>query len=61
MRVVSMASAKVIVGSMVVSRLASIDGPAPGGPRRRRLWAERLHQVLLCHLLSENKRPPFRH
>ncbi len=32
MRVVSMASARVIAGRMVVSRRASIDFPAPGGP-----------------------------
>ena len=45
MRVVSMASARVIAGRMVVSRRASIDLPAPGGPRRRTLWAERLHHL----------------
>jgi hypothetical protein len=37
MRVVSIASASVIAGRMAVSRRASIDLPAPGGPRRRRL------------------------
>jgi hypothetical protein len=37
MRVVSMASARVMAGRMVVSRRASIDLPAPGGPRRRTL------------------------
>ena len=42
-RVVSMASARVIAGRMVVSRRASIDLPAPGGPSSRTLWAERLH------------------
>jgi hypothetical protein len=36
MRVVSMASARVIAGRMVVSRRASIHLPAPGGPSRRR-------------------------
>jgi hypothetical protein len=46
-RVVSRASARVIAGRIVVSRRASIDWPAPGGPRRRTLWAERLH--LLQH------------
>ena len=44
-RVVSRASARVIAGRMVVSRRASIDFPAPGGPRRRTLWAERLHPL----------------
>jgi hypothetical protein len=34
-RVVSIASANVIAGRRVVSRRASIDVPAPGGPRRR--------------------------
>jgi hypothetical protein len=47
MRVVSMASARVMAGRMVVSRRASIDVPAPGGPMRRTLWAERLHHVQL--------------
>ena len=37
MRVVSMASARVIAGRMVVSRRASIDLPAPEAPRRRTL------------------------
>jgi hypothetical protein len=40
------ASARVIAGRMVVSRRASIDVPAPGGPRRSTLWAERLYQLL---------------
>jgi hypothetical protein len=35
--VVSMASARVIAGRIVVRRRASIDLPAPGGPRRSRL------------------------
>jgi hypothetical protein len=35
MRVVSRASARVIAGKIVVSRRASIDLPAPGGPRSR--------------------------
>ncbi len=52
MRMVSMASAKVITGRMVVSRRASIDLPAPGGPRRRTLWAERLHHISLHQYLS---------
>jgi hypothetical protein len=34
-RVVSMLSARVIAGRMVASRRASIDLPAPGGPRSR--------------------------
>jgi hypothetical protein len=45
-RVVSIASARVIAGRMVVSRRASIDVPAPGGPSKSRLWAERLHLLL---------------
>jgi hypothetical protein len=44
-RVVSMALGKVIAGRMVVSRRASIDLPAPGGPSKSTLWAERLHHV----------------
>jgi hypothetical protein len=36
-RVVSMASARIIAGRIVVSRRASIDLPAPGGPMRRTL------------------------
>jgi hypothetical protein len=47
MRVVSMASARVIAGRMVVSQRASIDLPAPGGPSRRRLWSQRLHHISL--------------
>jgi hypothetical protein len=35
-RVVSMASARVIAGRMVMSRRASIDVPAPGGPSKSR-------------------------
>jgi hypothetical protein len=46
-RVVSIASARVIAGRMVVSRRASTDLPAPGGPRRRTLWSQRLHRVQL--------------
>src|SRR5262245_18681988 len=45
MRLVSMASARVIVGRMVVSRRASLDLPAPGGPSLRTLWAERWHPL----------------
>ena len=37
MRVVSRASARVMAGKIVVSRRASIDLPAPGGPSRRTL------------------------
>jgi hypothetical protein len=47
-RVVSMASGRVIAGRMVVSRRASIDVPAPGGPSKRRLLSERPHQVPPC-------------
>jgi hypothetical protein len=46
-----MASARVIAGKMVVSRRASIDLPAPGGPSKRRLWSERLHHVQLYQSL----------
>jgi hypothetical protein len=46
-RVVSMASARVIAGRMVVSRRASMDLPAPGGLSKSRLWAERLHSLQL--------------
>jgi hypothetical protein len=46
-RVVSMASARVMAGRIVVRRRASIDVPVPGGPRRRILWAERLRHVHL--------------
>jgi hypothetical protein len=35
-RVVSMASARVIAGRRVVSRRASLDVPAPGGPSKSR-------------------------
>jgi hypothetical protein len=52
-RVVSMASASVIAGRSVVSRRASIDVPAPGGPRRRRLWAERLHDLQFYLAISK--------
>jgi hypothetical protein len=45
--VVSMASARVIIGSMVVSRRASIDFPAPGGPSRSTFGSERLPHVQL--------------
>jgi hypothetical protein len=51
-RVVSSASARVIAGRMVVRRRASIDVPAPGGPSRRTLWAERLHHISLHQCLS---------
>jgi hypothetical protein len=45
MRVVSMASARVMAGRMVVSRRASIDLPAPGGPNIRMLWTQFLHRL----------------
>jgi hypothetical protein len=44
-RVVAIASARVITGRMVVSRRASIDVPAPGGPSRRRFGSERPHPL----------------
>src|SRR5882724_2177347 len=48
MRMVSRASPRVMAGRMVVSRRASIDVPAPGGPSKSRLWSKRLHQIHLC-------------
>src|SRR4029453_7886157 len=51
----SMASARVIAGKMVVSRRASIDLPAPGGPSKRTLWSERLHLVQLYEGLSAGR------
>jgi hypothetical protein len=45
-----MASGRVRSGRMVVSRRATIDFPAPGGPSSRRLWTERLHPLHLVHL-----------
>jgi hypothetical protein len=41
MWVVSSASARVMGGKMLVSRRASTDFPAPGGPISRMLWSER--------------------
>jgi hypothetical protein len=41
-----------IAGRMVVRRRASIDLPAPGGPSRKRLWAERLHDLQLYQNLK---------
>ena len=58
-RVVSMASARVIAGRMVVSRRASIDFPAPGGPSRRTFWAQRLHHVQRHRLSSGADYLPF--
>jgi hypothetical protein len=47
---VSRASARVISGRIVVRRRASIDFPAPGGPRSRTLGSEQLRNVhLLVH------------
>ena len=51
-RVVSRASARVMAGRIVVSRRASIDWPAPGGPSRRRFGSQCLHQVQLCQALQ---------
>ena len=45
MRVVARASARAVAVRMVVSRRASMDLPAPGGPMRRTWWAERPHSV----------------
>jgi hypothetical protein len=55
MRVVSMASARVMAGRIVVSRRASIDLPAPGGPSKSTLWAECLHSVQFRYALSRNR------
>src|SRR4029450_1148279 len=52
-RVVSMASARVIAGRMVVSRRASIDLPAPEGASKSTLWAERLHKFHLRYCIAE--------
>jgi hypothetical protein len=49
-------SARVIAGSMVVSRRASIDVPAPGGPKRSRLWSERLHPVQVHYRIGPERR-----
>ena len=51
-RVVSIAAARGNAGRMVVSRRASIDLPAPGGPSKRTLWAKRLHQFRLYQSLQ---------
>jgi hypothetical protein len=45
MRVVSMASARVIAGKMVLSRGASIDFPTPGDPRWRTFGSQCLHDL----------------
>jgi hypothetical protein len=47
MRVVSRASGRVMACRIVVRRCASLDVPAPGGPRIRTLWSQRLHCVPL--------------
>jgi hypothetical protein len=47
MRVVSLASSRVIAGRMVVSRRASMDVPASAGPMKSTVWAQRLHRVHL--------------
>jgi hypothetical protein len=51
-QMVSMVSGKVIAGRVVVSRRASIDVPAPGGPSSRRFGSERLHDLSLHQCLS---------
>ena len=53
MRVVSMASARVIAGRTVVSRRTSLDCPAPGGPRSSTLWAERRYKFRLHYYIAE--------
>src|SRR5919108_5451455 len=49
MRVVSMRSATAIAGGMVVRRRASIDWPAPGGPKLGTLWT---HASIGFHFTS---------
>jgi hypothetical protein len=44
-RVVSIASRRVIAGRVVASRCAGIDFPARGGPSHRTLWSERRHHL----------------
>jgi hypothetical protein len=56
MHVVSRASVRLTAGRMVVSRRASIDLPAPGGPSRRTLWSERLHDIQLYVAISTSQR-----
>src|SRR4029434_3569360 len=46
MRVISMASARIIAGAIEMGRRASIDLRATRDPRRRTLWAKRLHFIL---------------
>jgi hypothetical protein len=50
-RVVSRASARVRSGRIVVSRRASIDFPAPGGPSSRRFGPEHRHPLQLYERL----------
>jgi hypothetical protein len=47
-RVVSIASARVIAGRMVVSRRASIDFAAPGAPSMNTLSSQYLDSLHLC-------------
>jgi hypothetical protein len=56
MRVVSRASGRVIAGRMVVSRCASLDLPAPGGPSSRTLGSQRLHPLQPRHVPVERSR-----
>ena len=42
---------------MVVRRRASIDVPAPGGPSKGTLWAERLHSLRVRLDVHEDLRP----
>ena len=53
MRVVSRASARIMVGRMVVSRRASLYVPAPGGPSSRTSGSERRHRVQLRFSIAE--------
>ena len=52
MRVVSTALARVIAGRMVVSRRASIDLPALGGPKISTLWT---HASIGFHFISSTQ------
>jgi hypothetical protein len=54
-RVVSMASARVIAGRMVVRRRASIDLPAPGAPNMNTLSSHYLDTLHLCAFTEERR------
>jgi hypothetical protein len=56
--VVSSASTSVMARRIVVSRRARIDVPAPGGPSKKTLWSERLHDLQLHQSFSGCRRVP---